>query len=198
MISASTKYLNNKVYFMKDNRLLDQKAQPVMMGWEDPIMKDAAALICKGGGKILNVGFGLGLIDTYIQSHNVDEHWIIEAHPDVQDKMKKDGWDKKSNVTCLFDKWQNVYDELPEFDGIYFDTWKESLDLFHEIVPNILKTAGKYTYFSPNDLEVHSVFKSKKYKVQKYITILDHIADNQKYYDKSNKNFTHRLITKID
>ena len=35
-----TKYLNNKVYFMKDNRLLDQKAQPVMMGWEDPIMKE--------------------------------------------------------------------------------------------------------------------------------------------------------------
>ena len=76
---------------MKDNRLLDQNARPVMMGWEDPIMKDAAALICKEGGKILNVGFGLGLIDNYIQSYNVDEHWIIEAPPDVQDKMKKDG-----------------------------------------------------------------------------------------------------------
>ncbi len=197
MVSDNTKYLNNKVYFMKDNRLLDPKARPIMMGWEDPIMKDAALLICKGGGKILNVGFGLGLIDTYIQSYNVDEHWIIEAHPDVQDKMKKDGWDKKSNVTCLFDKWQNVYDELPKFDGIYFDTWKESLDLFHKIVPNILKPGGKYTYFSPTDLEFHSVFKSKKYKVQKYITKLDYIADNQKYYDKSNKNFTHRLITKI-
>ena len=83
-MSAHTKYLNNKVYFMKDNRLLDPKAKPVMVSWEDPIMKDAAALICKGGGKILNIGFGLGLIDTYIQSHNVDEHWIIEAHPDVQ------------------------------------------------------------------------------------------------------------------
>jgi len=197
MMSAHTKYLNNKVYFMKDNRLLDQKAQPVMMGWEDPIMKESAELICHNKGKILNVGFGLGLIDTYIQSHQVQEHWIIEAHSDVQNKMKKDGWDKKSNVTCLFDKWQNVLDKLPKFDGIYFDTWKELLDPFHKIVPNILKPGGKYTYFSPNDLEFHSVFKSKKYKVQKYITKLDHIADNQKYYDKSNKNFTHRLITKI-
>ncbi len=164
MVSANTKYLNNKVYFMKDNRLLDPKAKPIMMGWEDPIMKDAASLICHNKGKILNVGFGLGLIDTYIQSYDVDEHWIIEAHPDVQNKMKKDGWDKKSNVTCLFDKWQNVYNELPKFDGIYFDTWKESLDLFHKIVPNILKPGGKYTYWSPSDLNVHSVFKSRKYK----------------------------------
>jgi len=197
MISANTKYLNNKVYFMKDNRLLDQKARPVMMGWEDPIMRDAALLICKGGGKILNVGFGLGLIDTYIQSHNVDEHWIIEAHPDVQNKMKKDGWDKKSNVTCLFNKWQNVYNELPKFDGIYFDTWKESLNPFHKIVPNILKSGGKYTYWSPADLEVHSVFKSNDYKVDEGTIKLDHIASNQKYYDKFNKNFTHRLITKV-
>jgi hypothetical protein len=178
-MSTHAKYLNNKVYFMKDNRLLDPKARPIMMGWEDPIMRDAALLICKGGGKILNVGFGLGLIDTYIQSHNVDEHWIIEAHPDVQNKMKKDGWDKKSNVICLFDKWM------------------EGIDPFHKIVPNILKPGGKYTYFSPTDLNVHSVFKSRKYKVQKYITKLDYIADNQNYYDKSNKNFTHRLITKI-
>ena len=182
---------------MKDNRLLDPKARPIMMGWEDPIMKDAANLICKDGGKILNVGFGLGIIDNYIQSHNVKEHWIIEAHPQVQFKMTEEGWDKKENVTLIFDDWRNVLNELPKFDGIYFDTWKESLDLFHKIVPNILKPGGKYTYFSPTDLNVHSVFKSRKYKVQKYITKLDYIADNQNYYDKSNKNFTHRLITKI-
>jgi len=182
---------------MKDNRLLDPKARPIMMGWEDPIMKDAASLICKGGGKILNIGFGLGLIDNYIQSYNVDEHWIIEAHPEVQNKMKKDGWDKKSNVTCLFDKWQNVYKDLPKFDGIYFDTWLEETDPFHEIVPNILTPGGKYTYWSPSDLNIHSIFQSKKYKVQEYITKLNYIADNQKYYNKSNKNFIHRLITKV-
>jgi protein arginine N-methyltransferase 2 len=166
------------------------------MGWEDPIMKDAAFLICHNKGKILNVGFGLGLIDTYIQSHQVQEHWIIEAHPDVQNKMKNDGWGKKSNVTCLFNKWQNVYDELPKFDGIYFDTWKESLDLFHKIVPNLLKPGGKYTYWSPNDLEVHSVFKTNEYKVENGITKLDHISSNQKYYNTSKDLFNYKLITK--
>jgi len=189
-------YLNNKVYFTKDNRLLTPNAQPVMMGWEDPIMKKSAELICYNKGRILNVGFGLGLIDTYIQSHRVQEHWIIEAHTDVQNKMKKDGWDKKSNVTCLFDKWQNVLDKLPKFDGIYFDTWKESLNPFHKIVPNILKSGGKYTYWSPADLEVHSVFKSNDYKVDEGTIKLDHIASNQKYYNTSKDLFNYKLITK--
>jgi hypothetical protein len=39
-----------------------------MMGWETPLMEQHAAAICgQGGGHYLNVGFGLGIIDTYIQ-----------------------------------------------------------------------------------------------------------------------------------
>ena len=189
-------YLINDIIYTNDGRLLDSNGNAVMMEWEKPIMKDAASLICRDGGRILNVGFGLGLIDTYIQSHRVQEHWIIEAHPDVQNKMKKDGWDQKYNVTCLFDKWQNVLNKLPKFDGIYFDTWKESLNPFHEIVPNILKPGGKYTYWAPADLEVHSVFKSNNYKVEEDTIKLDYIASNQKYYNTSKDLFNYKLITK--
>lgn len=39
-----------------------------MMGWETPLMEQHARVICgQGGGHYLNVGFGLGIIDTYIQ-----------------------------------------------------------------------------------------------------------------------------------
>ena len=38
-----------------------------MMGWEGPLMVHHAAEICAAGGDILNVGFGLGLIDEEIQ-----------------------------------------------------------------------------------------------------------------------------------
>ncbi len=182
---------------MKDNRLLDSKARPIMMGWEDPIMKDAANLICSNGGKILNVGFGLGIIDNYIQSYDIDEHWIIEAHPEVQNKMKEKGWDKKSNVVCLFDKWQNVYKDLPKFDGIYFDTWMEGIDPFHEIVSSLLKPEGKYAYWLPMNCNVHPVFKSKNYKVQEHVTELEYVAKNQRYYDKSSKNYIHKVVTKV-
>jgi len=41
-----------------------------MMGWEAPLMEQHARVICGGGGgHYLNVGFGLGIIDTYIQVH---------------------------------------------------------------------------------------------------------------------------------
>jgi hypothetical protein len=38
-----------------------------MMGWEGPLMVKHAEVICAGGGDILNVGFGLGLIDNEVQ-----------------------------------------------------------------------------------------------------------------------------------
>ena len=36
---------------------------------------------------MLNVGFGLGLVDTAIQSNHPRSHTIIEAHPDVLRKV---------------------------------------------------------------------------------------------------------------
>jgi protein arginine N-methyltransferase 2 len=36
------------------------------MGWEKPLMEVHAKIICSKGGDILNVGFGLGIIDTFI------------------------------------------------------------------------------------------------------------------------------------
>ena len=46
-------YLKNDVTYTDDGRLLDYKGDSVMMDWEDDIMKDAAALICRDGGKFL-------------------------------------------------------------------------------------------------------------------------------------------------
>lgn len=43
--------------------------------------------ICSGGGDVLNVGFGLGLVDRAIQSNQPTSHTIIEAHPDVLRKV---------------------------------------------------------------------------------------------------------------
>lgn len=36
---------------------------------------------------MLNVGFGLGLVDSAIQMHTPKSHTIIEAHPDVLQKV---------------------------------------------------------------------------------------------------------------
>ena len=42
-----------------------------MMDWEAPLMERHAEIICQGGGDVLNVGFGMGIIDGCIQQHKV-------------------------------------------------------------------------------------------------------------------------------
>lgn len=44
--------------------------------------------ICSSRGDVLNVGFGLGLVDRAIQSNQPRSHTIIEAHPDVLRKVQ--------------------------------------------------------------------------------------------------------------
>lgn len=104
------------------------------------------------GLKILNVGFGLGIvrefrfrsscpcltlvkIDTMFQSlsNPPSLHVIIEAHPDVLAHLEEKGWHEKENVKIFNGKWQDVLssDEflgLGKFDVVYTDTFAEHYD----------------------------------------------------------------------
>ena len=44
-------YLNQKVIYTDDGRLLDEEGNAVMMGWEIDIMEDIAKILCKNKGK---------------------------------------------------------------------------------------------------------------------------------------------------
>ena len=112
-------------------------------------MQESANVICKNGGDILNIGFGMGIIDSFIQTKEIKSHTIIEAHLDVYKKMIEDGWDKKPNVKIIFAKYQDVINELPKFDGIYYDTWNDP-DFYDILLPNIkniLKPNGIFSYW---------------------------------------------------
>ena len=141
-------YHNEKLTYTDGGNLIDSQGNAIMMGWEDSIMKHQASTICSNGGDILNVGFGLGIIDNYIQSHSPSTHWIIESHPDVQRKIIEDGWLKKPNVKVIFKPWQEVIHYLPKFDGIYFDTWGESQKGFDTNIFKLLKPGGVYSFFN--------------------------------------------------
>ena len=46
--------------------------EAVMMSWELPLMERHAEVICAQGGDVLNIGFGLGLIDEgESPTHNI-------------------------------------------------------------------------------------------------------------------------------
>jgi len=141
-------YRNEKLTYTDDGRLLDSNGHSVMMEWEDELMKIGAETICRNGGDVLNVGFGMGIIDTYIEEHRPRTHWIIEGHPDVQRKIIEDGWLKKPHVKVIFKPWQEVIYHLPKFDGIYFDTWAEDQMKFDSNIVNMLKPDGVYSFFN--------------------------------------------------
>ncbi|KAH8988028.1 S-adenosyl-L-methionine-dependent methyltransferase [Lactarius akahatsu] len=125
----------------------------VMMGWERGIMQETVRGMC--GLRVLNIGFGLGIIDAFFQALPIppSRHVIIEPHPDVLRYMRERGWYDRKGVVVLEGKWQDfVGTELLEdmtFDAVYTDTFSEEyedLRLFFDHLPKLL--AGPNARFS--------------------------------------------------
>jgi protein arginine N-methyltransferase 2 len=101
------------------------------------------------GLRILNIGFGLGIVRPHLQCpdrtrhsrpNQIDsmfqalptppaEHVIVEAHPDVLAHMEATGWMDKPGVTVLRGKWQDALTDpllaAGDFDVVYTDTFSE-------------------------------------------------------------------------
>ncbi|KAL4924466.1 protein-arginine N5-methyltransferase [Aspergillus undulatus] len=154
---TSSRYLNSDLTIQND-RILDRDQNGVMMSWETSIMsKSAAQLLPTPGLRILNVGHGMGIIDTFFQSQSPSAHHIIEAHPTVLSEMKRKGWDTKPGVVIHEGKWQDILPSLVAqgemFDAIYYDTFAESYadfrEFFQEQVIGVLEQeGGKWGFFN--------------------------------------------------
>jgi len=136
----------------------------VMMGWEKDIMRETVQKLCldhpkASGLRVLNIGFGLGIIDSLFQNlpSHPTQHVIIEAHPDVLQHMRETGWYNKTGVKILEGKWQDFLDSddwlrSGGFDMIYTDTFSEDYsDLwqFFEHLPNLMADAdSRFSFFN--------------------------------------------------
>ncbi|EXJ89506.1 hypothetical protein A1O3_02573 [Capronia epimyces CBS 606.96] len=155
---SSSVYLSSALALSSD-KLLDEQQNGVMMAWEGGIMQRSAdALLSEPGMQILNIGFGMGIIDSCIQNHvnKPASHHIVEAHPAVLTEMRDKGWMNKANVVVHSGKWQDILPQLVAegevFDAIYFDTFAESYadfrDFFSEQVIGLLNERGKWSFFN--------------------------------------------------
>jgi protein arginine N-methyltransferase 2 len=185
-------YIQQRLTYTDDGRLLDEYGNAVMMEWERPIMKKSAEVVCRKGGRILNVGFGMGIIDSYIEKYDIEEHWIIEPHLDVYTKMFNDGWHLNPKVRIMYGDWQWYLKYMPKFDGIYADTWQEEIHGLQEYVPNILKDDGVFSFFNNprgDEKELHMMETDyeicNKWGRIEYETIqLDFVDDVNKQTDR--------------
>ncbi|KAI0705002.1 S-adenosyl-L-methionine-dependent methyltransferase [Cerioporus squamosus] len=155
-------FLSTKLEYTKDEhgqdiclvKVNDSEEVGVMMGWERGIMQETVHRLCDDhlnaadGLKVLNVGFGLGIIDSLFQNlpTKPSQHVIIEPHPDVLQYMRKQGWFEKEGVKILEGKWQDFIESeellaVGGFDVVYTDTFSEDYSDLHRFfgsVPDLL------------------------------------------------------------
>lgn len=163
-------YLKTPLKFVKDplgqTRCLDKDDNMVMAPWETDIMSLSASLLCSNQPKpfsILNVGFGLGIIDRIFQTYQPARHVIIEAHPDAIAYAKSLGFDKMPGVELFQGRWEDwIKDsddeadiekmaQLGTFDAVYWDTYSQDyadIKKFFESLPNILNGPdSRFSFF---------------------------------------------------
>ena len=149
-------YLQSTLRF-QNGRILDGAGNGVMMAWETDIMQRSAdLLVTRPGSRVLNIGHGMGIIDTFFQDRHPSAHHIIEAHAGVLERMRTDGWYEKQNITIHEGRWQDVVPKIVEqgilFDAIYFDTFAEDYkalrDFFSDCIIGLLDDGGKFGFFN--------------------------------------------------
>ncbi|WFD33297.1 type IV protein arginine methyltransferase [Malassezia cuniculi] len=162
--ASNQAFLASRLKFFRDERggwrCLDQDDNMVMAEWENDIMRHSAAALCEGqpeGFSVLNVGFGLGIVDEFFQKYKPGRHVIIEPHPDAIAFMKQNGWDKREGVEIFEGTWEHFmldYERaatLGSFDAIYFDTYSqeyEDLRKFFDVLPNFLNGPdSRFSFF---------------------------------------------------
>ncbi|TQS32236.1 hypothetical protein Golomagni_07456, partial [Golovinomyces magnicellulatus] len=165
---TSEEYLQSTVTYDGD-KLLDSDLNGVMMAWETDIMRrSVAALVpdAQPGKRILNIGFGMGIVDGMFADLKPSKHHIIEAHPGVlqhiRDGKTKFGadWEKSGPQEGAFKvhagRWQDIVAQLIEqgelYDAIYFDTFGEDYselrNFFTDSIVAILDHDGRFGFFN--------------------------------------------------
>ncbi|KAF4756515.1 hypothetical protein FOZ63_033258, partial [Perkinsus olseni] len=112
---------------------LDIDGHPVMQKWEAPYMHALAELATSKGGRVLELGFGLGLSASAVQKHDIDEHIIIEANKDVFKRLQAFASRAPHKVTPMLGLACDVVATLPDnsIDGILYDTYPHDKDEQH-------------------------------------------------------------------
>ena len=167
-----TPYLEQCLRF-QDGKILDSGGWAVMMEWEKPLMEMHAEYVCwadvdnEVGPFVVNIGHGMSIVDTAIQSHNPAFHLVVEAHPQIY--LRAQTWATsfpQSNIRVVHGKWQEVLLAEVEklgrkLDGLFFDTWEETVEDLIPLLPLILRPNGRFSFcnmYQPHDALRHAAY----------------------------------------
>lgn len=136
-------------------RCLDADDNMVMSGWEIDIMQKSAEALCQGrqGLRVLNIGYGLGIVDDFFQEFKPSRHVIIEPHPDVVKFFKTKSIANAQGVELVQKRWEDALadPELGEFDVVYADPFAQDykdLKKLFDLLPNLLRGPdARFSFF---------------------------------------------------
>ncbi|PSR82722.1 arginine N-methyltransferase 2 [Coniella lustricola] len=164
----SERYLQSKLTY-SDGKLVDDDGNGVMMAWETDIMRRSVDVLVPEnapGKRILNIGFGMGIIDSMFAETKPARHHVIEAHEEVlahlEEPDSKFGtkWEASGPEEGAYKihqgRWQDVVPTLLEkgevYDAVYFDTFGEDYSqlkmFFTEYIPGLLESDGVFGFFN--------------------------------------------------
>lgn len=143
-------FLEGKIYYPEATSRTGEKA--VMMDWETPIMAAHAQYVAERGGRILEIGYGLGISAGYIQSYSPTSHTIIEIHPEIVTRAIS-RFRKTQGVEVLEGDWyalrQSIIERGP-YDGIFYDAFgDENIKYLVEFCSEIVNRGGRFTLWNP-------------------------------------------------
>jgi protein arginine N-methyltransferase 2 len=139
-----------KIFYPDVKTKTGQKA--IMMDWEAPIMNASAQYVAENGGRILEIGFGLGISAGYIQSYSPESHVIVEIHPEIASQART--WGKQgSGVKVLEGDWYDLTKEIEAngpYDGIFYDAFGDiNIKYLVNFCASIINKGGRFTLWNP-------------------------------------------------
>lgn len=142
-----------------DEHTLKILGHEVMEDWERAYMERLGAVATQNSGDILELGYGMGISAGAVQSHEINSHTVIEAHPEVARKCIADNRPafSEGRMHLFTGFWQDVTPKLGDetFDGILFDTYPIKEEemvgphmFFFDEAHRLLRPGGVLTYYS--------------------------------------------------